>query len=54
MVAPLMALACVLVGLVLGNYYDLPPAQTVVALMSLVLVLTWLLRWVRESVFANS
>ncbi len=54
MVAPLMSLACVLVGLVLGNYHDLPPAQTVVALMSVVLLLTWLFRWVRESVFANS
>ena len=36
-------------GLMIGNYYDLPIAQTVVALMSLMLLLSWFFRWIRES-----
>ena len=54
LVAPLMSIFCVLLGLVLGNYYDLPPAQTVVALMCFLLVLTWVLRWVFDYVFLVS
>lgn len=53
-VAPLLAFGCVLLGLILGNYYDLPPAQTVVALMSLMLLLTWGFRSVRETVFSSA
>ena len=49
--APLMSIFCVLLGLVLGNYYDLPPAQTVVALMCFLLVLTWVFRWVFDYIF---
>ena len=51
--APLMALSCVLLGLMSGNHYDLPPAQTIVALMSVVLMATWLVRWARDSVFGG-
>ena len=54
LVAPLMAIFCVMLGLMLGNYYDLPPAQTVVALMCFLLVLTWVLRWVFDYVFLVS
>ena len=53
-VAPLLAFGCVLFGLILGNYYDLPPAQTVVALMSLMLLLTWGFRSLRETVFSSA
>ena len=51
LVAPLIALFCVMFGLVLGNYYDLPPAQTVVALMCFFLLVTWVFRWVFDYVF---
>ena len=51
LVAPLIALFCVMFGLVLGNYYDLPPAQTVVALMCFLLLVTWVFRWVFDYVF---
>jgi zinc transport system permease protein len=54
MVAPLLAFVCVLLGLIFGNYFDLPPAQTVVALMSFMLLLTWGFRSVRESVFSSA
>lgn len=54
MVAPMMALLCVLLGLVFGNYYDLPPAQTVVALMSVVLLVSWGLRSMRDAVFSSA
>ena len=54
LVAPMMALLCVLLGLVFGNYYDLPPAQTVVALMSVVLLVTWGLRSMRDAVFSSA
>ena len=53
-VAPLLAFGCVLFGLIFGNFYDLPPAQTVVALMSLMLLLTWGFRSVRETVFSSA
>lgn len=52
-VAPLAAFGCVLLGLVFGNYFDLPPAQTVVALMSGALLLTWLFRWVRDAILPS-
>ncbi|MDC0319286.1 metal ABC transporter permease [Verrucomicrobia bacterium] len=51
LVAPLVALFCVMFGLVLGNYYDLPPAQTIIALMCFFLLVIWILRWVYDSVF---
>ena len=54
LVAPLMALFCIMLGLMLGNYYDLPPAQTVVALMCFLLALTWALRWIFDYVFLVS
>ncbi len=53
-VAPVLGFICVLLGLVFGNSFDLPPAQTVVALMSVVLLVTWGLRSVRESVFSSA
>ena len=54
LVSPIMALICVVLGLMLGNSIDLPPAQTIVALMSAVLLLVWLLRWLYDSIFSTS
>ena len=53
-VSPVMSLGSVIMGLMIGNYYDLPPAQTVVALMSLMLLLSWFFRWIRESLATQS
>jgi len=53
-VSPFMSLGSVIMGLMMGNYYDLPPAQTVVALMSLMLLLSWVFRWIRESLATQS
>jgi len=52
MAAPLMALVCVMFGLMFGNSYDLPPAQTVVALMSFLLLAAWLLKWLYDLIFS--
>lgn len=46
LVAPLVGVGAALVGFVLANYYDFPPAQMSVALLALGLVGVWLLRWV--------
>ena len=54
MAAPIMAIVSILSGLVLGNYFDLPPAQTIIALMSFMLLLTWSYRWTRDSFFVSS
>jgi len=54
MAAPIMAIVSILSGLVLGNYFDLPPAQTIIALMSFMLLLTWSYRWTRDSFFVTS
>ncbi|MEC7882375.1 MAG: metal ABC transporter permease [Verrucomicrobiota bacterium] len=51
LVAPVVALLSIMFGLVLGNYYDLPPAQTVVALMCFLLLVTWIFRWIYDAVF---
>ena len=53
-VSPFMSLGSIIMGLMIGNYYDLPPAQTVVALMSLMLLLSWVFRWIRESLATQS
>ncbi len=53
-VAPVVALGSVLLGLVMGNYYDLPPAQTVVTVMSVALLVTWVFRWGRNSLFSSA
>ena len=53
-VSPFMLLGSIIMGLMIGNYYDLPPAQTVVALMSLMLLLSWVFRWIRESLATQS
>ena len=52
-VAPLMAFVSVLLGLMMGHYYDLPPAQTIVALMAGITVVAWGIRWGRESIMVN-
>jgi ABC-type Mn2+/Zn2+ transport system permease subunit len=44
LVAPLIALGTGAVGFVLANYYDYPPAQMTVALLSLLLLLAWSVR----------
>lgn len=41
-VAPLIAVGGVLAGLVLAHHFDLPPGQTIVALLSAGLVMGWL------------
>lgn len=51
LVAPVVALLSIMFGLVLGNYYDLPPAQTVVSLMCFLLLVTWIFRWIYDAVF---
>lgn len=43
-VAPLVALLSAGAGFVLANHYDYPPGQVIVALMCVLLALTWLLR----------
>ncbi len=43
-VAPLVALACTVPAFILAHHYDLPPAQAAVALMSVVVALTWTIR----------
>jgi ABC-type Mn2+/Zn2+ transport system permease subunit len=46
-VAPLVALASGVLGFILANHYDFPPAQMTVALLSLWLCLAWGWRWLR-------
>lgn len=46
--APLMALGTGVLGFILANHYDYPPAQMTVALLSLFLTIAWLLRWLRQ------
>ncbi len=41
MVAPLVAVSVGVLGFVLANYYDFPPAQMTVVLLCLALVLAW-------------
>lgn len=48
-VAPLAALATSIVGFVVANHYDLPPGQTVVTLMALLVALGWAVRARRTS-----
>lgn len=40
-VAPVIAVGVSIIGFVLANYFDYPPAQMTVALLSLTLALTW-------------
>jgi ABC-type Mn2+/Zn2+ transport system permease subunit len=47
LVAPLIALGTGTIGFVLANYYDYPPAQMTVALLSLLLLLAWVVRRLR-------
>jgi ABC-type Mn2+/Zn2+ transport system permease subunit len=47
-VAPVVAVAVATVGFVLANHYDDPPAQMTVALLCLLLAVTWLFRRVRH------
>lgn len=45
LVAPAFSLLAGVAGFVVANHYDYPPAQTTVALLSLLLVVAWLDRW---------
>jgi ABC-type Mn2+/Zn2+ transport system permease subunit len=47
-VSPLVALAAAGMGFVLANYYDLPPGQAAVALLSVALVAAWVARALRR------
>lgn len=44
LVAPALALPLTLVGFVLANHHDVPPAHAIVALMAAALPLTWAIR----------
>lgn len=48
-VAPLVAVSAGVMGFVLANHYDDPPAQMTVALLCLLLTIAWLIRSVRRS-----
>ncbi len=48
-VAPLVAVSTGVMGFVLANHYDDPPAQMTVALLCLLLTIAWLIRSVRRS-----
>jgi zinc/manganese transport system permease protein len=50
LVAPLIALGIGVLGCVLADATDSPPAQMTVALLSLLLVLAWLYRWLRTAI----
>jgi ABC-type Mn2+/Zn2+ transport system permease subunit len=41
-ISPVIALSVGTLGFMLANYYDFPPAQMTVALLSVLLVLAWL------------
>jgi ABC-type Mn2+/Zn2+ transport system permease subunit len=47
-IAPLVALSTGVLGCVLADATDSPPAQMTVALLSLALVLAWLMRWLQH------
>ncbi len=47
-VAPVVAVGTGALAFVLANHYDYPPAQMTVALLSFLLMLSWILRWVRQ------
>ena len=46
-VAPLVSLVAGILGFMLANHYDFPPAQMTVALLCLWLCLVWSWRWLR-------
>ncbi len=46
-VAPLVALAAGVLGFMLANQYDYPPAQVVIVLLSLLLAAAWIVRRLR-------
>lgn len=48
LVAPITLAGMCAVGFVIANYYDYPPAQMTVALLSLLLILAWLFRRFRH------
>jgi ABC-type Mn2+/Zn2+ transport system permease subunit len=48
LLAPLVAIGAGIVGFICANHYDYPPGQMTVALLSCVLMMTWVLRKRRE------
>ena len=46
--SPVISLTAAVLGFVLANHYDLPPGQTSVALLALLLPVTWLARAARR------
>ena len=48
LVAPLVTLITGATAFILANHYDYPPAQMTVALLSLLLAMAWLFRWLRR------
>lgn len=53
-VAPAVALATAVIGFVVANHSDDPPAQMAVALQSAALLGAWMLRWVRTATTAGT
>lgn len=53
-VAPAVALATAVIGFVVANHSDDPPAQMAVALQSAALLGAWVLRWVRTATTAGT
>ena len=49
LVSPAIMLVTSLVGFIWANYFDYPPAQMTVALLSTLLLLAWLTKWLRRS-----
>jgi ABC-type Mn2+/Zn2+ transport system permease subunit len=47
-VAPLVSLGAGVLGFILANHYDFPPAQMTVALLCLILCIAWILRRFRK------
>lgn len=46
--APAIAVGTGVIGFILANHYDYPPAQMTVALLSASLILAWGYRWLRQ------
>jgi ABC-type Mn2+/Zn2+ transport system permease subunit len=47
-VAPAVALVSGMIGFFLANGFDDPPGQTVAAVQCAMLVVAWVVRWVRR------
>ncbi|BBM82468.1 metal ABC transporter permease [Candidatus Uabimicrobium amorphum] len=46
-VSPIVAVISVVCGLIFANHYNYPPGQMVIALMGMILVVSWMIQWLR-------